>query len=1126
MPGKSLMDVTRIFRNNIGEFPYIVLLVLLSSASASTISQDDLEEIVVVGSQIQGATVTDILPVTVISSEDIEALGIESGDELLENLPEMGQNMFHESTETGGLNSSRGDVGAYNLRNLGVGNTLVLLNGRRLVNSPSFQTEIIGGGYTPVSTVNSNLIPANLLERVEVLRDGASALYGADALAGVVNNVTNKNFEGLTVRSRTRNYGNYSNTESETTNTTDQQFSVEFGTSLNEDRSHFTVNYSFLDKGHMRANSNDRWAAGDLSSFVPESSEYRQSSFWSTQGDAFFDQRSTNGPLGQFDVVASANILDDFNNATNSETGELLYPTPRDTRDYVDSSGEFQVYRSDDPRCLASEGSVETPYYSGYGTCIVSDNTSTNTMPLFSTSKRRWVRGDSERHNLFATFSYELNEDVRLYNEFGYYESSYYAERSGSGQFPYKFRVSGASYYNPLRQQPDLSAPAHPGAEMWVDNLRFLDRTDKVRSASVDKTTWRFLQGVEGSSGKWSYDGAFVWSRAESEDTQLNSVSRRLMQEALFDTTAAGYNFLCDPTNPDSTCTTNLDRTLVSVGKKQISELYLFDIKMSTDELFEISSVPVAFLVGAEVRQESLEEDRDDLLSGSDSFAHLIWIGTSEISQSSCFLSDRSTGEMLATPDPRCSTSAETYPFITGIAGGTGGADFNAERDTMSLFTEFSASVTDNLDAQLAFRFENTSDYGSELVWKFAFGWQLNDSILFRGSAQTSFRAPDLVTLTQSYTHRLNRSQQDYTRALIEDVDNRLDDWLYRRVINNPNLKSETAQNLSFGLVLQPLDELTITLDAFQIVKENTIGNLGQTNEGTLDFLLRSQDAESRGFAALTNDTFEAICGTASIRDTNLEPGLITTTSTQHNTRVVRPATTSEDRGGDWDTTQTSKDNGFCPVGRNDWFFAQSIYDNFGDRTIEGFDLGVYYSWESDLGSFDLRYNGAFTTRLEQEAVPGSDADKMLQAQQNGYFDGIIDRLTVGNDQVTDLTINVRGFGDILGTDSLFEEKHSMRLSWRKEDWSASLTARHVGETTQPTTTLPDGLAWVIDSMTTLNANVAYRFDVSDARVKVTLGANNVLDERAPLAVATYGYNPALHNDYGRSFYLDIKASF
>ena len=1124
MPGKSLVDVTRTFHNNRSELSHIVLLLLMLSASASAIAQDDLEEIVVVGSQIQGATVTDILPVTVISSEDIEALGIESGDELLENLPEMGQNMFHESAETGGLNSSRGDVGAYNLRNLGVGNTLVLLNGRRLVNSPSFQTEIIGGGYTPVSTVNSNLIPANLLERVEVLRDGASALYGADALAGVVNNVTDTNFEGLTVRSRTRNYGNYSNTDSETTNTIDQQFSVEFGTSLNEDKSHVTLNYSFLDKGHMRANSNNRWAAGDLSSFVPEASEYRQSSFWSTQGDAFFDQTSSNGALGRFDLVASANIMDDFMNATDPVTGLALYSNPADPRGYVDSGGEFVVYRDSDPRCLESENGVTTPYNTGYGTCIVSE--SGHPVPRYSTSETRWIRGDSERHNLFATFSHEIDKNVRLYNEFGLYQSSYYAERSGSGQFPYKFRVSGASYYNPMRQQPHLLAPAHPGAEMWVDNLRFLDRSGKVRSASVDKTTWRFLQGVEGSNGKWSYDGAFLISKAKSEDTQLNSVSRRLMQEALFDTTAAGYNFLCDPTNPDSACTTNLDRTLVSVGKKQISELTLFDIKMSTDELFEISSVPVAFLVGAEVRHESLEEDRDDLLSGSDSFEHLIWIGTSEISQSSCFLSDRTTGEMLATPDPRCSTPAETYPFITGIAGGTGGADFNAERDTMSLFTEFSASVTDNLDAQLAFRFEDTSDYGSELVWKFAFGWQLNDSVLVRGSAQTSFRAPDLVTLTQSYTHRLNSSQQDYTRALIEDVDNRLDDWLYRRVINNPNLKSETAQNLSFGLVLQPLDELTITLDAFQIVKENTIGNLGQTNEGTLDFLLRSQDAESRGFAALTNDTFEATCGTASIRDTNLEPGLITTTSTQHNTRVVRPATTSEDRGGDWDTTQTSKENGFCPVGRNDWFFAQSIYDNFGDRTIEGFDLGVYYTWENDIGSFDLRYNGAFTTRLEQEAVPGSDADKILQAQQSGYFDGIIDRLTVGNDEVTDLTINVRGFGDILGTNSLFEEKHSMRLSWRKEDWSASLTARHVGETTQPTTTLPDGLVWVIESMTTLNANVAYRFDVGDARAKVTFGANNVLDERAPLAVATYGYNPALHNDYGRSFYVDIKASF
>ena len=60
---------------------------------------------------------------------------------------------------SGGVNANRGDVGAYNLRNMGVGNTLTLLNGRRLVNSGTYQTELIGGDFVPTISANSNLIP-------------------------------------------------------------------------------------------------------------------------------------------------------------------------------------------------------------------------------------------------------------------------------------------------------------------------------------------------------------------------------------------------------------------------------------------------------------------------------------------------------------------------------------------------------------------------------------------------------------------------------------------------------------------------------------------------------------------------------------------------------------------------------------------------------------------------------------------------------------------------------------------------------------------------------------------------------------------------------------------------------
>jgi outer membrane receptor protein involved in Fe transport len=191
-------------------------ILALPLAAGSAIAQEDedageemIEEIVTTGSQIRGARITGALAVSVFDSEEIEVMGIESGDELLDLIPENGQNFFNDAeTISGGVNAARGDIGAFNLRNMGTGNTLVLLNGRRLVNAAAFQTELIGADFVPVNTVNSNHIPVFGIQRVEVLRDGASAIYGADAVAGVINNVTKDDFEGLTIRARYDNYDN------------------------------------------------------------------------------------------------------------------------------------------------------------------------------------------------------------------------------------------------------------------------------------------------------------------------------------------------------------------------------------------------------------------------------------------------------------------------------------------------------------------------------------------------------------------------------------------------------------------------------------------------------------------------------------------------------------------------------------------------------------------------------------------------------------------------------------------------------------------------------------------------------------------------------------------------------
>src|SRR5689334_25002054 len=155
---------------------------------------DESDVVVIVGSQIVGARPTEALPVTVVNIEDIEAIGAPSGDDLFRSIPQLGDVAFNTSRTIGSVNDARGDTASINLRALGTGNTLVLLNGRRMVNHPGTQAE----NSVPVVTANTNSIPVLGVERVEVLLDGASAIYGADAVAGVVNTVLKSDFEGFT----------------------------------------------------------------------------------------------------------------------------------------------------------------------------------------------------------------------------------------------------------------------------------------------------------------------------------------------------------------------------------------------------------------------------------------------------------------------------------------------------------------------------------------------------------------------------------------------------------------------------------------------------------------------------------------------------------------------------------------------------------------------------------------------------------------------------------------------------------------------------------------------------------------------------------------------------------------
>ncbi|WP_149193462.1 TonB-dependent receptor [Luteimonas suaedae] len=144
-----------------------------------------LETVTVTGSHIKRAAISGVGPVTVIDAEAIERSGVTSVETLLQRLPAsagFGGNQTNAYWADNGYGTAQ-----INLRGLGINRTLVLLNGRRMVN----------GGTGANSSVDLNTIPVALIERIEVLKDGASAIYGADALAGVVNIITKRDFEGV-----------------------------------------------------------------------------------------------------------------------------------------------------------------------------------------------------------------------------------------------------------------------------------------------------------------------------------------------------------------------------------------------------------------------------------------------------------------------------------------------------------------------------------------------------------------------------------------------------------------------------------------------------------------------------------------------------------------------------------------------------------------------------------------------------------------------------------------------------------------------------------------------------------------------------------------------------------------
>jgi iron complex outermembrane receptor protein len=223
----------------------LMLAILPLVAQAQDSETKTLETIEVTGTRIKGAELAGQVPVQTLSREDIERSGVTSIGDLIQELTGSGSALNTKFNSSGNFGfSPNGDgVGAgsaqVDLRHLSAKRVLVLVDGKRWVNEASAS----GVG----AATDLNTIPLAIVERVEVLEDGASSLYGSDAIAGVVNIITRRNFDGFQA---TLNYGEYSEGDGATKG-------VDFAWGHNTDRSNFFLGVSYTDGDEVKSSDRD-----------------------------------------------------------------------------------------------------------------------------------------------------------------------------------------------------------------------------------------------------------------------------------------------------------------------------------------------------------------------------------------------------------------------------------------------------------------------------------------------------------------------------------------------------------------------------------------------------------------------------------------------------------------------------------------------------------------------------------------------------------------------------------------------------------------------------------------------------------------------------------------------------
>ncbi|MSU50552.1 MAG: hypothetical protein EXS37_15945 [Opitutus sp.] len=851
-----------------------------------------LEAFTVTGSNIKRLEMEKVLPVTVFEAAAIEVRDASQPSDLLTALPQVTGLPGNETATLG--STARGDSATVSLRGLASSNTLVLLNGRRVAGTPITSSE---GGVPSIST-NINQLPNRGIDRIDVLRDGASSVYGTDAVAGVVNYNMQKHFRGTEISTRVG--------ETRYRDGQEWRATLIHGFDFAKGRGRGMIAADYYHRASILARVRDFAADNDHSGVAPAP--------WNLATVTTFNARSA-----------------------TTEYGNYLLGTITATDQYGSVTGFAGARPTGVPATLAATSGLWVLQPNGTGGAVFGAATPSRagvTHDYFwNNNAYRVIQPQSARTNIFTSAEYDLAARVTAFVDASLYraESITYREPDGITQSTDGFIIVPVTNpYNPFgsRFWSPTGAPNADGTPRLTGTPSAVSITNKrltdlaTRTSFADDYIYRGVVGLRGKLFKtWSWEAALLYTTARVIDNEQGPDRKSLLIAAInqsdpakafnpFTRTFAVQNgtlAVTGPyTNPDSVTSTFRS----SFADNGMTKLGSGDFRASGEVWPIWGGNVISGAFGGEFRYEAYDRFRAP-------FAGLNPAGSGLDPDSNDFLG---------------------YGPVSDTHGNRHVAALYTEAVVPLVGREKTFPLVQSLELSASVRYESFTDFGDTTKPKYGVAWRPVKWAMVRSSYNQGFHAPNLVQLYSGVRKSTATGSTDTYRSAVTGLI--IDGPSNRRQISqgNRNLQPETATGKSAGIVIDVprIKGLSISIDYYEIRQKNLIGASGTVADDTAALQAATQATLAKGTA---------------IGAIDLGSG---TPTYQGDPAIRRVAVTQADKDAfaAYNATRTAG-NQRAVVGQIEALLV--TYFNKSEQFTNGFDFNVNYRFpQFGLGQLNL----------------------------------------------------------------------------------------------------------------------------------------------------------------------------